>query len=289
MTPRPPSDLTRTETGVLNIHTGLPMPRNLIFLPAVLVVISVLQQGVAWKGGLPVANGGAGKTVFALVEMGLLLLLLWNGWRIRRWVHSIQVATNRSPTLTKVATLVFASLTLCVIGDTVNRNFAQVYYAHDTVIEHSYLVDSVWFFLPGYALFVLAAWRATAGRVPTLLRWPALVIAAVAGGASFADMVLPGISPYVMLMTGSYTVVIALMVPVALWIAVALGVHAWPVAVGAVLATVADALIGQFWLFGHGNYPDIAYLNFVVYFLSQALLQQLPLRAMLLPDIKHGA
>lgn len=252
---------------------GTRLPQSLLLLPLMLVAATLLLQGAAWTGWLPAANDSNGKTVLALAEMALLLLLLWNGWRIRNWAGSVPGRTNLP---VQVASLVFASLALCILGDLVNRNFPQTFYTHDNVIEHSYLVDSVWFFFPGYALFLVAAWKATAHQVPWFLRWPLLVIAAVAAAASFAGLVLPGCSPYVVLMTGGYAVLITLMVPAAIWIAVALGRPAWHVAAGAALATVADALIGHFWLFGHGHYPDIAYLNFVVYFLSQALVQQLP-------------
>lgn len=254
-------------------QAGTRLPPQLLLLPAILVVATILLQGAAWTGWLPAANGSTGKTVLALAEMGLLLLLLWNGWRIRDWAASVP---RHGKLHVQVANLVFASLALCILGDLVNRNFPQTFYAHDSVIEHSYLVDSVWFFFPGYALFLVAAWKATSPQVPGLLRWPLLVIAAVAAATSFAGLVLPGCSPYVVLMTGGYAVLIALMVPAAVWIAVALGRPAWPVAAGAALATIADALIGHFWLFGRGHYPDIAYLNFVVYFLSQVLVQQLP-------------
>lgn len=258
--------------------TGSATPPGLQRLPALLVALITLLQGAAWLGWLPVSSGSAGKTAFATVEMALIFLLVWNGWRIRRHIllqpHPV---TEASRHLRRVATLTFGSLLICSLGDAVNRNYSQTFYAHDSVIEHSYLVDSVWFFFPGYALFVAAAWFATRDLVPLWLRLSSLLVAALAGLASFADLVLPGTSSYVMAITGSYTALISLMVPAALWIALAFGRPAWHVAAGALLATIADALIGHFWLFGEGHYPGIAYLNMVVYFLSQALIQQLPL------------
>lgn len=250
-------------------------PASTAALPAALVLLVFLLQGAGWAGWLVVTDGSPGKTVFAIAEMLLIFVLLWNGWRIRRHVHEKTSSADRQTRT--VATLTFSSLALCSLGDLVNRNFSQTFYAHDRIIEHSYLVDSVWFFLPGYALFFAAAWLATRERVPAWLRWTSLVVTAAAGIVSFAGLVLPGTSPYVVAVTGSYTVLIALMVPAALWLAMTFGRPAWLVCAGAVLATVADALIGHFWLFGHGHYPAIAYLNFVVYFVSQALVQQLPL------------
>lgn len=252
------------------------VPPSLCRVPALLVVLATLLQLTGWLAWLPVGRGEPGKTAFAVAEMGLLALLLGNGWRIRQWLRT-QPDTSRHQLPVQVATLTLSALALCTLGDAVNRNFSQSYFAYDTVVEHSYLADSVWFFLPGYALFIRAAWRATRGRIPRWLPGASLALAALAGAASFAGLYLPGTSPYVLTMTGSYAVLITLMVPAGLWIALAFGRPAWPVAAGAVLATVADALIGQFWLYGHGFYPAIAYLNFIVYFLSQALVQQLPL------------
>jgi hypothetical protein len=250
-------------------------PASTASLPAALVLLVCLLQGAGWAGWLIVADGSPGKSVFAITEMLLIFALLWNGWRIRRHVHEHTSSADRQTRT--VATLTFASLALCSLGDLVNRNFGQTFYAHDRIIEHSYLVDSVWFFLPGYALFVAAAWLATRSRVPAWLRWTSLAVTAAVGIASFAGLVLQETSAYVVAVTGSYTVLISLMVPAALWLAMTFGRSAWLVCAGAVLATVADALIGHFWLFGHGYYPAIAYLNFVVYFVSQALVQQLPL------------
>ncbi|HCT39988.1 MAG TPA: hypothetical protein DF427_02160 [Moraxellaceae bacterium] len=259
-----------------NTTTLLSPPRHTLFLlPAILVLLVFLLQGAGWAGWLMVADGTPGKTAFAITEMLLIFVLLWNGWRIRRHVHEQTSSADRQTR--SVATLTLASLALCSLGDLVNRNFSQTFYAHDRIIEHSYLVDSVWFFLPGYALFVVATWLATRERVRAWLRWSSLAITAAVGIVSFAGLVLPGTSPYVVAVTGSYTVLISLMVPAALWLAITFGRSAWPVCAGAVLATLADALIGHFWLFGHGHYPAIAYLNFVVYFVSQALVQQLPL------------
>ncbi|MDP2307092.1 MAG: hypothetical protein Q8P18_13795 [Pseudomonadota bacterium] len=251
-----------------------PAPASLALVPAVLVGLCVALQGAAWGGWVRVPAAGPGRTLFSLVEMALLAALLWNGWRIRSWVRALPGVDARARV---VSTLVFASLVLCVLGDAVNRNFGASHYAYDTVIEHSYLADSVWFFLPGYALFIVAAWRACRDRVGSAVRWGSLGVGALAGAATFGSIVLPGTSPYVVAMTGSYSVLISLMVPVALWIVLAFGRPASAVAAGAVLATVADALIGQFWLFGHGHHPGIAYLNFIVYFASQALIQRFPL------------
>lgn len=253
------------------------LPRSLRWLPALLVLLVTLLQLSAWTGLFPVTTGSHNKTLLGIAEMLLIAALVWNGWRIRQHVARLPLPAELNARLTTVATLTLASLAICSLGDLVNRNFSQTFFTHDNIIEHSYLADSVWFFFPGYALFVLTAWFVTRDRVALWLRNTSLGVAAGAGLASFAGLVLPGTSPYVTVLTGSYAVLISLMVPVALWLVTAFGRRVWPVALGAVLATAADTLIGQFWLFGDGFYPGVAYLNLVVYFLSQALLQQLPL------------
>ncbi len=245
------------------------VPRSLWLLPGVLVLVAGGLQFFAWLGAAaPLVRD---QPALGVIEMLLLVALLANGWRIRQWILA------HRPAHAALATLVWLSLALCVLGDLVNRNFAQQFFRHEAVIEHSYLVDSVWFFFPGYALWLVAAWLATRARVPAWLQAGSLAVGVLAGVATFQSLALPGMSAYSTALTAAYTVLISLMAVAALWVAIALGRAGVAVAVGAVLATVADALIGQYWLFGSGYYPGIAYLNFAVYFLSQALVQQLPL------------
>lgn len=244
--------------------------RQLRVLPATLVLAVIVIECAAWYAGV---TTGPAKWALAVAEMALLLALLWNGWRMRRFI-----ATHTTAHLPRlVATLVFASLAICLLGDLVNRNLPPRFFAYDNVIEHSYLADSVWFFFPGYALFIVAAWRASRARIAAYWYAPTLLLAGVAGTLLFLDMLPEDTAAYIRIMTGAYTILIAMMVPAALWILLAFGRRSWPVALGAVLATVADALIGQFWLFGTGWFPAIAFINLMVYFLSQALIQQLPL------------
>lgn len=244
--------------------------RTLRIVPAALVIAVIVIESFAWYAGV---TAGPAKWALATAEMALLMALLWNGWRIRRLVAAHTTAQLPG----QVATLVFASLAICLLGDLVNRNLPPRFFAYDNVIEHSYLADSVWLFFPGYALFIVAAWLASRGRIATGWYLPTLVLATIAGALMFLDMVPDGTATYIRLMTGAYTMLIAMMVPAAVWILLAFGRRSWPVALGAVLATVADALIGQFWLFGTGWFPAIAFINLMVYFLSQALIQQLPL------------
>lgn len=249
--------------------SALHAPRSLWLLPCALVLLAVGLQLIAWTGVSPPLVRD--QPALGVLEMILLVALVANGWCIRQWVRV------HRPALGALATLVLLSLALCVLGDLVNRNFAQQFFRHEAVIEHSYLVDSVWFFLPGYALWLVAAWQATRALTPAWLQAGSLLAGALAGVATFQSLAVPGMSAYSSALTGAYTVLISLMAVAAAWIALAFGRRGLWVATGAMLATVADALIGHFWLFGSGHYPAIAYLNFAVYFLSQALIQRLPL------------
>ena len=81
------------------------------------------------------------------------------------------------------------------------------------------------------------------------------------------------------MMTGTYAMLIPLMLLAAV---VLLRAYGWQrmkwVAIGAALATVADARIGNFWIYGEGYYPQIRAINWIIYFLSQALIHRLPLK-----------
>lgn len=247
------------------------------WLPLTLVLLVMLLQGNAWEGLWLVAFDALNRGAFAVTEMLLIGLLVWNGWRIRRSVAEAAMGSPHARRMNNVALLCFMGLAVCALGDAVNRNFPWIFFAYDDVIRHSYLADSVWFFFPGYLLLLVAVLRATRQRVARHWVAPLLAVAGVGGAISFSMLVLPGTSLYIKSMTAPYTMLISMMVPAAWWCWLAFGKKGLGIGVGAVLATVADALIGRFWLYGDGYYPGIAHLNFVVYFISQALLQRLPL------------
>lgn len=240
----------------------------------ILVVISTLYQGLALLGLIDVTAGKAQRLGFGLGEMLLILALLGNAWLILRALR------GADPMVAGCARLMFASLALCCLGDLVNRNVGGRLFAYDELIAHSYLADSVWFFLPGYGLYLLASLR-VARDAGLSARFLGLVTAGAAllGALSFADLYRPGVAAYVLAMTGTYAVFITVVGASAIWLVRALGwAQAWPVAIGAVLALLADALIGHFWLYRDGFFPAISHLNWIIYFGSQALLQQLPLQ-----------
>ncbi|MGB1580765.1 MAG: hypothetical protein ACPHER_04580 [Nevskiales bacterium] len=225
---------------------------------------------------LPIEDGSVGKRWFGHAEMLLIAALLGNAWLIRRWAQQ----SGQSPLTQSTALLCFLSLALCAGGDFINRNYFGIYYGHGSSVRHSYLADSVWLFAPGYGLFLLATLRvALARQVSKAFISGCAVIAAALGALSFADLYQPEAGTYVSSMTGGYAAFISIVGVSALWVTKALGWRlAYPVAIGAVMATIADALIGNFWLYREGYYPAISHVNWILYFASQALVQQLPLQ-----------
>lgn len=240
-----------------------------------LVLASTLLQCLALLGILPIADGTVGHSIFGSIEMALIVLLLVNGWRIRRWsIVSMQTMQVRG-----TATLCAVSLSICACGDLVNRNYFGLQYSHDQVVRHSYLADSVWFFLPGYSLLIAAVWRIARRNVGAGFMLGTAAMAAGIGLAAFIDMRNPATGFYVTAMTGAYSMPITVTACSAIWLIRSIGWSKayWP-ALGLILATLADALIGNFWLYRDGYYPTVSHLNWVLYFASQAMVQQLPLQ-----------
>lgn len=248
----------------------------------ILVLLSTLLQGLALLGLLPVEDGTVGKVWFGTAEMALVGALLVNAWLIRRWV----LQSGQSDLAQSTALLMLLSLALCVGGDFINRNYFGISHGHDSAVRHTYLADSVWFFAPGYGLFLWATIRvALAKGVSEGFIAVCALIGGALGALSFADLYTPEAGRYVSIMTGGYAVFIAIVGVSAIWLVKALGWRAaYPVATGAVMATLADALIGNFWLYREGYYPAISQVNWILYFASQALVQQLPLQLVAAKD-----
>ncbi len=236
----------------------------------ILVILSTLLQ-VAALLGVWTPDGHAGWLLFGALEMLLIVLLLANGGAILS-----QLADR--PEARIIAGWCFLGLLLCSLGDLVNRNFGNVYFQHGVHIEHSYLVNSIWFFLPGYAVLIYAGHRVVADKIPLLHRLSLAVSFAGGGLLAFVAMRHPESGFYVSTLAGSYAVVIAVTGATGFALLIAGGAVMFPVAIGYLLALLADALIAQFWLFGEGHYPAIRHINWIIYFASQALIQQLPLR-----------
>jgi len=221
------------------------------------------------------------KSIYGSIEMLLIALLLLNGWSIWRVLKRKYATQGASYAwILEVAKFCFISLALCVMGDLINRNFLELYYQYGSNVEHTYLADSVWFFFPGYSCFIYAVYLVARHKNLSLLfvGYTALIFIGI-GILSFAGIYKEGAGAYVATMTGGYASLISVMCAAALWLLKSYGWQAmkW-VALGAVLAPVADSLIGNFWIYREGYFPGISYVNWIVYFTSQALIQQLPVK-----------
>ncbi len=242
---------------------------------AVLVTLSTLLQCVALLGVLPIAPGSLGRHVYSTVELLLVAGLLYQGWRIRQWA----VASGQGALVRQIARLCFCSLLLCGLGDIVNRNYLERYYPWDEVIKHGYLVQSILFFFPGYALVVVANWRLGAPHVhPRTVVWGTLAALGL-GALAFFGSYDPRVNALASAAMLAYTLLHAVLVLSVVWVVRACGWAASSlVAMGVLLAAVADALIGHFWIFSD-HFPVIEHVNWIVYFASLAMIQQLPFLA----------
>lgn len=239
-----------------------------------LAVASLLIQLSAlagWWGALETAQE---RVAIGVAEMILILLLLlnslWAAILINRsgapgWLRSLSVCTA-------------LALLFCAGGDAINRNFQAESYAFGDVTQHSYLIKSILFFAPGYLIFILALGRACRRHLRTSQILFSGGLAVVAGLLSFLPLPPEGTDPLVQAAAGFYAALITVMAATAYWLYRAFGQVALPAAAGALMATLADALIGHFWLFDASGFPVIAHVNWIVYFTSQVLLMQLPLR-----------
>lgn len=266
--------------GPRDLQPPAVVQAGILRMTLALVALSTTLQAMALLGLLPIAPGSRGWHLYGVVELLLVAGLLCQGWRIRRW----SVATGQSAAVQQMAHLCLYSLLLCGLGDVVNRNFLARYHPWDDVIKHGYLVESIVFFFPAYALVVVANWRLAARHIQPAVRRLTVLVAALVGVFAYLGSHDPRVNAVAAGAMLVYTVLHALMVLSAVWLVRAHGwrVSRWVVS-GVLLAAVADALIGQFWIFSD-HFPVIEHVNWVIYFASLALIQQLPFLAARLPQ-----
>lgn len=255
--------------------------RGFVWVAALAWMVALLDSAGALLGLWSVTQAEHIHVILA-VEAAVMVVLVLNSAVLRRWVKT----QTSDPLAQRVATLCFLSLLICLGGDVVNFNLPQTYFRHGEVVKHDYLADSVSFFAPGYALLLAAVVMVAKARGVATQHMLLLVgLAALAALASFAGMVLPNTGMRVALITGAYSVLITCVGVSGWWLLQAYGgprqapLLAWAVAAGLLLALVADAIIGSFWIYGnngHGFFPVAREVNWVVYVGSQALVMQLP-------------
>ena len=239
---------------------------------ALVAVSTVLQVGALVAASDAIAEGTRGRHAFSTAEMVLVALLAWQGWRIVGWARG----AGRGPLVERTAVWCFVSLVLCGLGDLVNRNYLEQHFQWDEVIRHSYLVTAIWFFLPGYAVVIGVNRMVSRSAVSVRFAVGSAVIAAVVGALAFATDHVDGMARYPATMIALYSSVLAVLAGSTVWLVKAFGWRPSAVVVaGCLLAVVADALIGRFWI-ATDHYPTVEHTNWIVYFASLAMIQRLP-------------
>lgn len=215
-------------------------------------------------------------------EVTSLALLLFNSISITRCVYK----NNESKRVKRVALLCTGSLLLCICGDVVNFNLLEQYYIHGNVIKHDYLVDSILFFAPGYTLLLLACFFVIKSKACNNTRILGLyfLTALCVSLTSFYSMYIPEAASYTLVLTWAYSFLItavglASVLLVKSYGALKAPLSVWILSLGLIFAALADALIGLFWIYGNGGegfYPQIRYINWVFYIISQSIVIHLP-------------
>ncbi|AZQ83083.1 hypothetical protein EKO29_02810 [Colwellia sp. Arc7-635] len=244
-------------------------------------IVAVIQSVMAMVGVINITQGNTERIFFGVVELATMVLLIFNAVAIRNFIAKQNCAIASS-----FSKLCLYALIFCAFGDIVNRNFPQLFYQYDNVIKHSYLADSVVFFFPGYLILVIAIANLAIqqGLSKKLMVTTAAITTAIAL-ITYQDMHLPGTGNLLTLITASYSVLVSILALSALWLIKSLAQYRvpfrlWCAVIGLVLAMVADAVIGKFWIFadhGKGYFPLVSHINWIIYFASQALIQQLPI------------
>lgn len=247
----------------------------------ILWLIAVIQSLLAIFGIFGVMHTNQERIIFGAVELLTMLLVIINSISIMRFISQQQ-----SSLAFLLSRLCLYSLILCFFGDVVNRNFLQQFYEYDDVIKHSYLAASVIFFFPGYLIIAAAiTYLATLKGLSKGFMLTSALIATTIALYTYNDMHIAGSSALLTIITASYSVLVSILAVSAIWLLKALSwrqvpIRIWLAALGLVLAMVADAIIGQFWIFGNhgqGYFPMVSHINWIIYLGSQVLIQQLPL------------
>ncbi|TMP76534.1 hypothetical protein CWB75_01720 [Pseudoalteromonas sp. S1608] len=237
---------------------------------------------IAWLCALVVMLIGLftpnNKEILLFLTVSSLCLLMFNSVAISAWVfHQF-----KDKQLRFIAVLCSAALMLCTVGDVINFNLSQHYHRYATLIKHDYLIDSILFFAPGYSLLFLACVLAYK-RQQAISQFKSvlfMLVVLVISSTSLANMYLDGAGIPILAMTGVYSVVVTAVALMGLMLVVGYGGFYAPkpiiwVSLGLLLAALADAIIGAFWIYGNqgqGFYPQVRYINWFIYISSQCLV-----------------
>ena len=252
---------------------------NLIFLSASIILIALIDSAGALLGFWSIE--GQERNIILTIEIMVLFALFINSLMIKRWVFR----NTKNSAIIKIAWLSFLALCFCLLGDVTNFNLPETFYRYESVIKHDYLVDSIYFFLPGYTLLLLAGIRAIElkSKDKRFIRYP-VIAGCVVGMISMVMMHLPNTGLFITISTGIYAMLIGVVGFTGFAFILSCGglkatKNELLVGAGFILAAVADAIIGNFWIYGNqgeGFYPLVRYFNWMVYITSQCLVIHLP-------------
>jgi len=262
------------------------MAKGHLMNSVILVRISCIILSVAFIDAIGALLGfwsieGHERDIILTIESMVLIALLINSLLIKRWVS----ANTSDSALIKIAWFSFIALCFCLLGDVTNFNLPETFYRYESAIKHDYLVDSIFFFVPGYSLLLLAGFRAIKLNTTDkrFIRYP-VVVGSMVGVLSMVMMYLPNTDWFITISTGIYAMLIGVVGFIGLALILSCGglkasKSELLVGAGFILAAVADAIIGNFWIYGNqgeGFYPQVRYLNWMVYIASQCLVIHLP-------------
>lgn len=239
------------------------------------------QSLMAMLGIFTINQSSTERVIFGMIELLTILLLIINAIAIRNFIDK-----QNSPSAYFFSKVCLYSLLFCAAGDIVNRNFPQLFYQYDEIIKHSYLADSILFFFPGYLILIIAiAHLAIKQGLSKRLFLISNLLVTIIALVTYQDMHLPATHGVFTFITAVYSVLVSILALSAVWLIMLfrkrqLPMRVWCVAVGLVLGMIADAIIGKFWIFGdqgQGYFPSVSHINWIIYFGSQALIQQLPI------------
>jgi hypothetical protein len=125
-------------------------------------------------------------------------------------------------------------------------------------------------------LIVIANRHMTRHAIRSRSATTTVVAAAIVGVLAYFTNHDPAVSAYSSGLMLLYTMMLSVLAGSTLWV---VSTYGWGasclVVIGCLLAPVADALIGNFWIY-RNHYPTVEHLNWIVYFTSLAMIQQMP-------------
>lgn len=246
----------------------------------VILLLAIIQSSLAIFSFWPLEENNVNRYWFGILELATMMLLIINALFI---TYSVSHFNNSQAS--HISRLCLYSLIFCFFGDIVNRNFSQHFYQYDEIIKHSYLVDSIFFFGPGYLILFIAVTQLVLTRgIKTKFITVTTIIAMLISVITYIDMYISDTSIVLTIITGGYALLITALATSGIWLLKSFNGlksprYIWIVFIGLLLAMLADAIIGAFWIFGNnglGYFPLVSHVNWFIYIASQAFIQQLP-------------